>query len=149
MPLSACIAKAEVMNWVPGSHASTFGGNPLCLAAALATIEILEREGMANAATVGGAGLERLAGWVEKHEVVGEVRGRGLMIGVEIVEDKRTKAIAGALRDRIVDLAFEKGLLLLGCGENTIRLCPPLVVSQAEMDVALDLLEECVVEVSR
>ena len=149
MPLSACIAKAEVMNWVPGSHASTFGGNPLCLAAALATIEILEREGMANAATVGGAGLERLATWVEKHEIVGEVRGRGLMIGVEIIEDKRTKAIAGALRDRIVDLAFEKGLLLLGCGENTIRLCPPLVVSQAEMDVALDLLEECIVEVSR
>ena len=149
MPLSACIAKAEVMNWVPGSHASTFGGNPLCLAASLATIEILQREGMANAATVGGAGLERLAGWVEKHEIVGEVRGRGLMIGVEIVEDKRTKAIAGELRDRIVDLAFEKGLLLLGCGENTIRLCPPLVVSQAEMDVALDLLEECIVEVSR
>jgi 4-aminobutyrate aminotransferase len=149
MPLSACIAKAEVMNWVPGSHASTFGGNPLCLAAALATIEILEREGMANAAAVGGEGLERLATWVEKHEIVGEVRGRGLMIGVEIVENKRTKAVAGALRDRIVDLAFEKGLLLLGCGENTIRLCPPLVVSQAEMDVALDLLEECVVEVSR
>jgi 4-aminobutyrate aminotransferase len=149
MPLSACIAKAEVMNWVPGSHASTFGGNPLCLAASLATIEILQREGMANAAAVGGAGLERLAGWVEKHEIVGEVRGRGLMIGVEIIENKRTKAIAGELRDRIVDLAFEKGLLLLGCGENTIRLCPPLVVSQAEMDVALDLLEECIVEVSR
>ena len=149
MPLSACIAKAEVMNWVPGSHASTFGGNPLCLAAALATIEILQREGMANAATVGGAGLERLAGWVEKHEIVGEVRGRGLMIGVEIIENKRRRRLAGVLRDRIVDLAFEKGLLLLGCGENTIRLCPPLVVSQAEMDVALDLLEECVVEVSR
>jgi 4-aminobutyrate aminotransferase len=149
MPLSACIAKAEVMNWVPGSHASTFGGNPLCLAAALATIEILEREGMANAATVGGAALERLSEWVAKHEIVGEVRGRGLMIGVEIIENKRTRAVAGALRDRIVDLAFERGLLLLGCGENTIRLCPPLVVSQAEMDVALDLLEECVVEVSR
>jgi 4-aminobutyrate aminotransferase len=71
------------------------------------------------------------------------------MIGVEIIENKQTKAIAGELRDRIVDLAFEKGLLLLGCGENTIRLCPPLVVSQAEMDVALDLLEECIVEVSR
>ena len=149
MPLSACIAKAEVMNWVPGSHASTFGGNPLCLAAALATIEILEREGMANAASVGGAALERLGTWVERHEIVGDVRGRGLMIGVEIIENKRTKAVAGALRDRIVDLAFERGLLLLGCGENTIRLCPPLVVSQAEMDVALDLLEECVVEVSR
>jgi 4-aminobutyrate aminotransferase len=149
MPLSACIAKAAVMNWVPGSHASTFGGNPLCLAASLATIEILEREGMANAATVGKAALERLGEWVAKHEIVGEVRGRGLMIGVEIIENKRTKAMAGELRDRIVDLAFERGLLLLGCGENTIRLCPPLVVSQAEMDVALDLLEECVAEMSR
>ena len=135
MPLSACIAKAEVMNWVPGSHASTFGGNPLCLAAALATIEVIEREAMANAAQVGGAALKRLGTWVEKHEVVGEVRGRGLMIGVEIVENKRTKAVGHALRERIVDVAFEKGLLLLGCGENTIRLCPPLVVSQDEMDV--------------
>jgi len=149
MPLGVCLAKAEVMNWVPGSHASTFGGNPLCLAAALATLEVIEREAMANAATVGAAALERLGTWVEKHETVGEVRGRGLMIGVEIVENKRTKAIAGALRDRIVDLAFERGLLLLGCGENTIRLCPPLIVSQAEMDVALDLLEECVAEVGR
>ena len=120
------------MDWVPGSHASTFGGNPLCLAAALATIEIIEREAMANAATVGGATLERLRTWVEKHEIVGEVRGRGLMIGVEIVENKKTRALAGALaRSHIVDLAFEKGLLLLGCGENTIRLCPPLVVNQA------------------
>jgi 4-aminobutyrate aminotransferase len=149
MPLSACIAKAHVMNWVPGSHASTFGGNPLCLASALATIEIIEREAMANAATVGAAAIARLKTWVEKHEIVGEVRGRGLMIGVEIIENKQTKAAAGVLREKIVDLAFEKGLLLLGCGENTIRLCPPLVVTQAETDVALDLLEECVVEVTR
>ncbi len=149
MPLSVCMAKAEVMDWVPGSHASTFGGNPLCLAAALATIDIIEREAMANAATVGAAALERLGTWVEKHEIVGEVRGRGLMIGVEIVENKQTRAVANSLRERIVDLAFERGLLLLGCGENTIRLCPALVVTQAEMDVALDLLEECVVLASR
>ena len=119
MPLGVCLSKAEVMDWVPGSHASTFGGNPLCLAAALATIEMIEREAMANAATVGGAALERLGTWVEKHEIVGEVRGRGLMIGVEIVENKKTRAVAGELRDKIVDLAFEKGLLLLGCGANT------------------------------
>jgi 4-aminobutyrate aminotransferase len=149
MPLGVCMAKAEIMDWVPGSHASTFGGNPLCLAAALATLEIIEREAMENAATVGGAALERLGTWVGKHEIVGDVRGRGLMIGVEIVENKQTRAVAGALRDRIVDLAFERGLLLLGCGENTIRLCPPLVVTQEETDVALDLLEECIVEVSR
>jgi 4-aminobutyrate aminotransferase len=143
------MSKAEVMDWVPGSHASTFGGNPLCLAASLATIEIIEREAMANAATVGAAALERLGTWVAKHEIVGEVRGRGLMIGIEIVENKQTRAAAGLLREKIVDLAFERGLLLLGCGENTIRLCPPLVVTQAEMDVALDLLEECVVMATR
>jgi 4-aminobutyrate aminotransferase len=149
MPLSVCMSKAEIMDWVPGSHASTFGGNPLCLAAALATIDIIEREAMGNAATVGGAALKRLGTWVAKHEIVGDVRGRGLMIGVEIVENKQTSAMAGALRDKIVDLAFERGLLLLGCGANTLRLCPPLVVTQAETDVALDLLEECVVLATR
>ncbi len=144
MPLSAVVAKASVMDWVPGSHASTYGGNPICLAAALATLGIVEREGLANAARVGGAAISRLKGWVDEHQCVGDVRGRGLMIGVEIVEDKATRKQAGAMRDRIVDLAFERGLLLLGCGENTIRLCPPLVVSQDETDVALDILEECV-----
>jgi 4-aminobutyrate aminotransferase len=147
MPLGVCLSKAEVMDWVPGSHASTFGGNPLCLAAALATIEIIEREAMANAETVGGAALERLGTWVNKHEIVGDVRGRGLMIGVEIVENKQTRAVAPELRDKIVDLAFEKGLLLLGCGTNTVRLCPPLVVTQDETDIALDLFEECIVQV--
>jgi 4-aminobutyrate aminotransferase len=149
MPLSVCLSKAEIMDWVPGSHASTFGGNPLCLAAALATIDIIEREAMANAATVGAAALKRLGTWVAKHEIVGDVRGRGLMIGVEIVENKQTRAAAGTLRERIVELAFERGLLLLGCGASTLRLCPPLIVSQAEMDVALDLLEECVVLATR
>jgi 4-aminobutyrate aminotransferase len=148
MPLSAVVAKASVMDWVPGSHASTYGGNPVCLAAALATLGIIEREGMANAATVGAKALSRLGSWVREHECVGEVRGRGLMIGIEIVEDKRTRKQAGAMRDRIVDLAFERGLLLLGCGENTIRLCPPLIVSQDETDVALDILEECLVVAS-
>ena len=144
MPLGVCLAKEEVMDWVPGSHASTYGGNPICLAAALATMDIIEREGMANAATVGTSALKRLATWVDEHEIVGEVRGRGLMIGVEIVQDKQTRKPAGTLRDRIVDLAFERGLLLLGCGENTIRLCPPLIVTQQETDIALDILEECV-----
>jgi len=146
MPLGACIAKAEIMDWVPGSHASTYGGNPICLAAALATLEIIEREAMQNAATVGAAALSRLKTWVQQHEIVGDVRGRGLMIGVEIVEDKQSRKPAGALRDRIVELAFERGLLLLGCGENTIRICPALVITQEEIDVALDILEECLVQ---
>jgi len=149
MPLGICMTKAEIMNWVPGSHGSTYSGNPLCLAAALATLDVIEREGMSNAATVGAAAMTRLQTWVETHEVVGDVRGRGLMIGVEIVEDKHSRKPAGALRERIVDMAFERGLLLLGCGENTVRLCPPLIVTQQEMDVALDILEECLVLATR
>ncbi|HEY4356753.1 MAG TPA: acetyl ornithine aminotransferase family protein [Acidobacteriaceae bacterium] len=145
MPIGVCLAKAEVMNWVPGSHGSTFSGNPLCLASAMATMNIIAREGMANAAAVGAKALQRLEGWREQHEVVGDVRGRGLMIGVELVAEKHTRKPAGALRDLVVDLAFQRGLLLLGCGESTIRLCPPLIISQNEMDVALDILEECLV----
>ncbi len=149
MPLGICMAKAKVMDWVPGSHASTYGGNPLCLAAALATMDIIGREAMGNAATVGAAVLERLKGWVPQHAVVGDVRGRGLMIGVELVEDKQTRKPAGVLRDTVVDLAFERGLLLLGCGESTIRICPPLVICQQEMDVALDIMEECIALAAR
>jgi 4-aminobutyrate aminotransferase len=144
MPLSVCMAKAEIMDWVPGSHASTFGGNPVALAAALATIEIIEREGMQNAATVGAAALARLSTWINKHSIVGDVRGRGLMIGVEIVKDQQSRTPVPEIRNRIVDLAFERGLLLLGCGETTIRLCPPLIVKPEETEVALDILEECI-----
>jgi 4-aminobutyrate aminotransferase len=149
MPLGICMTKADVMNWVPGSHASTYGGNPVCIAASLATLDIIEREAMKNAATVGGKMLDRLRPWVAKYAHVGDVRGRGLMIGVEIVGDKKTKAAAGALRDKIVELAFERGLLILGCGETSIRLCPPLVLNQDEADIALDILEECVVVASK
>ncbi|WP_158945762.1 acetyl ornithine aminotransferase family protein [Granulicella sp. S190] len=144
MPLGICMAKAEVMDWVPGSHASTFGGNPLCIAAALATMDILEREGMQNAATVGEKMLDRLRPWVAKHPIVGDVRGRGLMIGVELVKDKQSRTPVGPMRDKVVDLAFERGLLILGCGETTIRLCPPLIVNEHEANIALDILEECI-----
>jgi 4-aminobutyrate aminotransferase len=144
MPLSVCMSRAHIMDWLPGSHASTFGGNPIALAAALATIDIIEREAMQNAATVGSAALARLGTWIGKHAIVGDVRGRGLMIGVEIVRDSETRTPAPDLRNKIVDLAFERGLLLLGCGETTIRLCPPLIVKQQETDVALDILEECI-----
>jgi 4-aminobutyrate aminotransferase len=144
MPLGICMSRAEIMDWVPGSHASTFGGNPICIAAALATLDIVEREAMQNAATVGEAMLTRLRPWVAKHPTVGDVRGRGLMIGVEIVKDQKTRTPAGPMRDKIVDLAFERGLLILGCGETTLRLCPPLIVNQHEADIALDILEECI-----
>ncbi len=144
MPLGICMTRAEIMNWVPGSHASTFGGNPICIAAALATMDIIEREGIKNAATVGEKMFERLRPWVAKHLTVGEVRGRGLMIGIEIVKDQKSRTPAGLMRDKIVELAFERGLLILGCGETSIRLCPPLIVNQQEADVALDILEECI-----
>jgi 4-aminobutyrate aminotransferase len=144
MPLGICMTRAEVMDWVPGSHASTFGGNPVCIAAALATMDIIEREGMRNAATVGAKMLERMSGWVAKHPTVGEVRGRGLMIGIEIVKDQKSRTPAGPMRDRIVELAFERGLLFLGCGETSIRLSPPLILTQEEADIALDVLEECI-----
>jgi 4-aminobutyrate aminotransferase len=144
MPLGICMTKADIMDWVPGSHASTFGGNPVCIAAALATLDILEREGMKNAATVGEKMLQSLRPWVAKHPTVGEVRGRGLMIGIEIVKDQQSRTPAGPMRDKIVDLAFERGLLILGCGETSIRLCPPLIVNQQEADIALDILDECI-----
>ena len=148
LPLGALIARASIMNWEPGSHASTFGGNPVAIAAALATIDIIEREGLDNAREVGEHILERLYDWPQRLPLVGDVRGKGLMIGIEFVTDKQTKSPAGEQRDQIVELAFEKGVLLLGCGANSIRLCPPLIVTKQQADVALDILEECVVQVS-
>ena len=142
MPLGICMSRAEIMDWVPGSHASTFGGNPVCLAAAQATINVLNREGIANAAHVGELMLQRLRGWVKTHPLVGEVRGRGLMIGIELVKDKATREPITALRNRLEELAFERGLLILGCGETSVRLCPPLIVSEHEATVALDILED-------
>ena len=149
MPLGICMSRAEIMDWVPGSHASTFGGNPVSIAAALATIDILEREAIDNAAKVGGKMLERLNGWKQSHLLVGDVRGRGLMIGIELVKDKATREPAAALRNRVETLCFERGLMILGCGETSLRLCPPLVVSDEEATVALDILEECLSQVEK
>ena len=149
MPLGVCMTRAEVMDWKPGSHASTFGGNPVSIAAALATMDIIEREAMANAATVGEFMLERLRGWVKTHPLVGEVRGRGLMIGIELVKDKATREPAPELRDRVETLAFERGLMMLGCGTNSLRLSPPLVVSKEEATVALDIFEDALTAVEK
>jgi 4-aminobutyrate aminotransferase len=149
MPLGICMSRAEIMDWVPGSHASTFGGNPVSVAAALATMDIIEREAMANAARVGAQMLERLRGWKETHPLVGDVRGRGLMIGVELVKDKTTREPAADLRNRLEILAFERGLMVLGCGETTLRLSPPLIVSEQEATVALDILEDALAQVEK
>ncbi len=150
MPLSATITKAEIMDWVPGSHASTFGGNPVCIAAAQATLDVIERDDLLrNATNVGNYMLKRMSTWPHKHKLVGDVRGRGLMIGVEIVKDKKTKEYAAAERDRIVQTAFERGVLFLGCGPSTIRIAPPLIVTKEESEVAMDALEESISIVSR
>jgi 4-aminobutyrate aminotransferase len=150
MPLGVVISKAEIMDWVPGSHASTFGGNPVCIAAALATLDVIERENlMRNAAEVGSYMVKRMADWPSKHRIVGDVRGRGLMIGVEIVKDKKTKEYGAAERDRIVELAFERGVLFLGCGPSTIRIAPPLIVTKEEADAAIDVLDECIATVGK
>jgi 4-aminobutyrate aminotransferase len=145
MPLGVTISKAEIMDWAPGSHASTFGGNPVCIAAALATLEVIEQEGLLrNSSEVGNHMLKRMADWPAKHPLVGDVRGRGLMLGVELVKDKRTKEYAAAERDRIVQAAFERGVLFLGCGPSTIRIAPPLIVTKAEADLGLEALEEAI-----
>ena len=149
MPLGVCMSRAEIMDWVPGSHASTFGGNPVSIAAALATMDIINREAMANAANVGEFMLERLRGWVKTHPLVGDVRGRGLMIGIELVKNKATREPAADLRDRVETLAFERGLMVLGCGQTTLRLSPPLVVSKEEATVALDILEDALTQVEK
>ena len=144
MPLSVCISKAEIMDWVPGSHASTFGGNPVCIASALATMDVLNDFAIENAAKVGQHILDRVKTWVDKYEIVGDVRGRGLMIGIELVTDKKSKAPAGPARDKVVELAFGHGCLFLGAGENSVRICPPLVISKEEADAGLDILEQCI-----
>jgi 4-aminobutyrate aminotransferase len=149
MPLSATIARASLMDWKPGAHASTFGGNPVSVAAALATMDLLETRYIENARRVGEFLMGHMAGWPARHRIVGDVRGRGLMIGVEIVRDQKTKERAGDLREAIVDLAFEKGLLLLGAGENTIRIAPPLVIDEEQAEFAAQTLEACISEVEK
>jgi 4-aminobutyrate aminotransferase len=143
MPLSAMIARADLMDWKPGAQASTFGGNPVAVAAALATLDLLEEGLIDNAARVGSHMLARMAEWPRRFASMGDVRGLGLMIGVELVRDRRTKERAQELRDAVVERAFERGLLLLGAGENAIRLCPPLVVTREQADFAMDTLEDC------
>ena len=143
MPISATVARAEVMNWPPGAHASTFGGNPVSVAAALTTIELLERELVDNAARMGAHMMDRMRTWPARFPLVGEVRGLGLMLGIELVKDQVTKERASEERDKMVDMAFERGLLILGAGENNLRLSPPLVITKDQADFALDTLEDC------
>jgi 4-aminobutyrate aminotransferase len=149
MPLSAIITKASVMDWTPGAHASTFGGNPVCIAASLATLALIEKSYMANAARMGEFIKRQTADWPERHKIVGEVRGRGLMIGIEFVRDQKTKERAPDLRNRIVQMAFHKGLLVLGSGDTTLRLCPPLMIDEEQAEFAVRTLDGIITEIER
>ncbi len=142
MPMGIMAARQEVMDWPRSAHGNTYGGNPIACAAALATIDLIENGYMENAARIGDYTLDLLRGMMDRHPTIGEVRGKGLMIGVEFVKDRQTCYPSEKLRDLVVDEAFARGLLLLGCGKSTIRITPPLSVSRAEIDEALEIFED-------
>jgi len=149
LPLGAMIARAELMCWPPGAHASTFGGNPVSVAAALATLELLQNELIANAARMGRYFMDRMRDWPRRFANVGEIRGLGLMLAIELVRDQGTRERAPEQRDSLVHLAFERGLLLLGAGENSVRLSPPLTITADQAGFALQVLEECLMAAGR
>lgn len=144
VPMGACVARADLMDWKPGAHASTFGGNPVALAAALKTIELLERELVANSASVGAYLQDGLRKLMPKHECIGDVRGLGMMIGVEFVSDRTTNEPAPELRDSVEMECYKRGLIVLGAGYNTIRWSPPLILTRENVDVALEIFDEAI-----
>ncbi len=142
MPIGAMIARAELMTWTPGAHASTFGGNPVAVAAALATLQVIEEEGlMENAAVQGAYLMERLRAWQERFPFLGDVRGKGLMVGAELVEDRESRRPAKELAGRVLQEAFKEGVLALTAGASTLRFSPPLVIDRETLDEALEVLE--------
>ncbi|MEA3244921.1 MAG: acetyl ornithine aminotransferase family protein [Gemmatimonadota bacterium] len=147
MPIGMVVAKKSIMErWKRGAHGNTFGGNPVCCAAALATLALVEREYAANAARVGEHFIKRLRELQAKHACIGDVRGKGLMIGMELVENRTTKAPAEQLCDAVLTRAFHNGLLLLSCGLSTVRFMPPLVVTNAHVDEAVAILDRSLTE---
>ena len=144
LPLGACIARESVMTWPKGVHGNTYGGNPIACAASLATIELLEESYLENAAEVGQYALDALQEIQVRHTSIGDVRGKGLMIGIEFVKDKNTKEPNEEIRNMIEQMGFEHGLLLLGCGKSTIRLTPPLCITKKEMDEGLEIFEKVI-----
>jgi 4-aminobutyrate aminotransferase len=143
------VARKELMTWPPGAHGNTFGGNPICCAAALATIKLIEGGLMENAAKMGQYMLDRAKAMEAEHPTIGDVRGKGLMIGIELVEDKESKKPARALRDELLHRAFKKGLLILGCGASTIRLMPALTIDRQTVDEGLAIFEEALTEAEK
>ncbi|MBS1810592.1 MAG: acetyl ornithine aminotransferase family protein [Acidobacteria bacterium] len=148
LPLGAVIARSDLMTWQPGAHASTFGGNPVAIAASLATIELLEGELLQNCAETGQYLLDGCRNLMERHEIIGAVRGKGLMIGIELVKNRETKEPAAAERDQVEIECFHRGLIIQGCGTSTIRLSPPLVIDREQCDFALRTLDEALTAVT-
>jgi len=144
LPLSATIARADLMTWKPGAHASTFGGNPVAISASLATLELLEDGLLTNAAVMGDYLLDGLRELQKKHSLIGDVRGRGLMIGIELVRDRDSKEPAPDERDQIEIECFKRGVIIQGCGTSTIRLSPPLVIDREQCDFALKTLDQAI-----
>ncbi|HEV3062976.1 MAG TPA: acetyl ornithine aminotransferase family protein [Vicinamibacterales bacterium] len=149
LPLGVAVARGGLMAWPPGSHASTFGGNPVSCAAAIETMRLLKTQLVANAAEVGAHLQSGLAALADRHALIGAVRGRGLMIGVELVRDRQTKERATGERDAVIAACFARGLLLLGAGRNAIRFSPPLVLTREQADVAVKVFDEALAEVGR
>ena len=144
MPIGACIARADIMDWHKGAHASTFGGNPVALSAALKTIELLQGGMVDNATQVGGYLKAGLEGLQEKYDCIGDVRGLGMMLGVEFVSDRQTFKPDAELRDRVEMECYKRGLIILGCGSNSIRWSPPLILTKENVDVALQIFDEAI-----
>jgi 4-aminobutyrate aminotransferase len=144
MPLGACVADRKLMSWEPGAHSTTFGGNPVSCAAALATIDLLENGLIQNAARMGNYIMKRLDGMMKRYEIIGDIRGKGLMIGIEFVKNRKTKERAPEISDWIANECFRNGLMLLTCGKNAIRFLPPLTISQNTADQAMEIFEKVV-----
>jgi 4-aminobutyrate aminotransferase len=150
LPLGATIAKAKIMDWVPGSHASTFGGNPLSCVAASAVIDVIKEEKLLENATKQGAYImKRLEEMRDQSEIVGDVRGKGLMIGMEIIEDKESKKPAPQKVTEIMTRSWKRGISVISCGVSTIRIAPPLIITRELVDSALDIIEDCTREVEK
>jgi 4-aminobutyrate aminotransferase len=148
LPLGVAVARKDLMAWPPGAHASTFGGNPVSCAAAIATIDLLKRELIKNAADVGAHLKSGLSALMEKHKIIGDVRGRGLMVGVELVRDRQTKERATTERDAVVTAAFSRGLLILGAGKNAVRFSPPLVLTRGQADEAVKIFDQALTDIA-
>jgi 4-aminobutyrate aminotransferase len=150
LPIGATVAKAKVMDWTGGSHASTFGGNPLSCVAAAAVIEIIKEEKLLdNAAKQGAYALKRLTELKERYELIGDVRGKGLMIGVELVEDKESKKPAAQKAAEVIRRAWKRGVAIVTCGASTVRIAPPLTIQREMLDIALEIIEDTLDEVAK